>query len=77
MNYKEKVMKKKDLEILEQYINMRCFCCRRRLNRIVYYYNSFQACLNCFEDILTEDFLAFNPEPDIDPTSVAEINDII
>ena len=52
---------------------MRCFYCRRRLNRRVYYIDLLSICFDCFEDRLTEDFLNFNP----DPISVTEINNII
>ena len=73
MNYKKKEKKQKDLEILEQYIKMRCFYCRRKLKRRVYYIDTISYCFDCFEDRLTEDFLNFKPEP----ISVTEINDII
>lgn len=73
MNYKKKEKKQKDLEILEQYIKMRCFYCRRKLKRRVYYIDTISCCFDCFEDRLTEDFLNFKP----DPISVTEINDII
>lgn len=73
MNYKKKEKKQKDLEILEQYIKMRCFYCRRKLKRRVYYFDIFSCCFDCFEDRLTEDFLNFKS----DPISVTEINDII
>jgi len=52
---------------------MRCFDCRRRLNRRAYYIDLFSCCFDCFEDRLTENFLNFNQ----DPVSVTEINDIL
>jgi hypothetical protein len=54
---------------------MRCYFCRRRLNRMVYYIDSLASCFDCFEDKLTEDFLNFNPNPD--PVSVTEIINIV
>jgi hypothetical protein len=52
---------------------MRCFYCRRRLNRTAYYIDLFSYCFDCFEDRLTEDFLNFIQ----DPVSVTEINNIL
>lgn len=54
---------------------MRCFYCRRRLNRTAYYIDLFSCCFDCFEDRLTEDFLNFNPN--LDPVSVTEIINIV
>jgi hypothetical protein len=36
---------------------MRCMECRRRINRRVYYYDNNRYCIDCFEDICTEETL--------------------
>jgi len=47
---------------------MRCCECSKIIFQ-TYYFDNIGYCIDCFEDILTEDFLNFN----IDPVSVTEI----
>ena len=47
---------------------MRCYECYKIITR-AFYFDNIGYCANCFEELLTEDFLNYNP----DPVSVTEI----